>query len=88
MQINEITPYLDGQLMYGPARAWTDAIREFKGGRLLALAATEGGPPLHEPINASFPAVNDIRLPFANPPNPRDLGARNRLKNVNRFWSK
>ncbi|KAL5006021.1 hypothetical protein ScPMuIL_017179 [Solemya velum] len=75
-QLNEITPYLDGGLTYGIAKAWTDAIREFKGGRLKALDDK------HDPIEKSFPAQNDIRLPMANPPPPRD----HTLKNVNRFW--
>lgn len=79
-QINEITPYLDGQLMYGPAKAWTDAIREFKGGRLRAL----NDKPF--PIQDSLPVANNIRLPFANPPNPRGTTRETRLKGVRRFW--
>jgi dual oxidase len=63
--------------MYGPGKAWTDAIREFKGGRLLAKN-------LNAPINESFPADNDIRLPYANPPPPRD----HVLRPVNRMWRK
>ena len=63
--------------MYGPGKTWTDAIREFKGGRLLAKN-------LSVPINESFPADNDIRLPFANPPPPRD----HELRPVNRMWRK
>ena len=34
-QINEISAFIDGTLMYGPNKAWTDAIRSFKDGRLL-----------------------------------------------------
>jgi hypothetical protein len=68
--------------MYGPAKAWTDAIREFKGGRLLAL----NDAPF--PIKDSFPASNNIRLPFANPPNPRETTRETRLLGVLRFWSK
>jgi hypothetical protein len=33
--------------MYGPGKAWTDAIREFKGGRLLAKDLTVKFP-IHE----------------------------------------
>lgn len=77
-QLNEITPYIDGTLMYGPGKAWTDAIREFKGGRLKAKVPD----PERKKINESFPADNDIRLPFANPPAPRD----HFLRPVNRFW--
>ncbi|OWF54042.1 dual oxidase 2-like isoform X1 [Mizuhopecten yessoensis] len=79
-QLNEITPYLDGQLMYGPAKAWTDAIRAFEGGRLKALDGK------YTPIKESFPAINDIRLPFANPPNPREQTREERLQPVARFW--
>ncbi|XP_062620936.1 dual oxidase 2-like [Saccostrea cucullata] len=78
-QLNEITPYLDGQLMYGPARTWTDAIREFRGGKLLALDPSK-------PVQESLPAINDIRLPFANPPNPRENTRERRLLPVARFW--
>lgn len=68
--------------MYGPAKAWTDAIREFKGGRLLALNDKP------HPITSSLPAINNIRLPYANPPNPRETTRETRLRGVNRFWSK
>ncbi|XP_033750428.1 dual oxidase 2-like isoform X2 [Pecten maximus] len=73
-QLNEITPYIDGTLIYGPARAWTDAIREFKGGRLKARDPNAS-------IKDSFPAENTIRLPFANPPAPRQ----HKLRPVSRF---
>ena len=76
IQLNEITPFLDGQVIYGPSRAWTDAIRELKGGR---LAGTNPGN-----IPQSFPFNNDIRLPYANPPVARE----HVLKPVTRFHSK
>ena len=79
-KLNENTPYIDGSLFYGPAKAWTDAIRELsevKKGRLKAIDPSV-------PIKESFPAVNDIRLPFANPPTPRE----HELKKVARFWRK
>lgn len=79
--MNEITPYFDGQLMYGIAKAWTDAIRLHKSGELLALDQSL-------PVRDSLPALNNIRLPFANPPNPREKGAANRLRPVGRFWRK
>ena len=31
-----MTPFFDGNLMYGPNKAWTDAIRLFKDGLLAA----------------------------------------------------
>ncbi|XP_069137726.1 dual oxidase 2-like isoform X3 [Argopecten irradians] len=73
-QLNEITPYLDGTLIYGPARAWTDAIRAFKDGKLKARDP-------NATIKDSFPAENTIRLPFANPPAPRQ----HLLRPVSRF---
>ncbi|XP_021358388.1 dual oxidase 2-like isoform X2 [Mizuhopecten yessoensis] len=73
-QLNEITPYLDGTLIYGPAKAWTDAIRAFKDGKLKASNPDD-------PIKDSFPAKNTIRLPFANPPAPRQ----HTLRPVSRF---
>ena len=36
------------------------------------------------PIQRSFPALNKIRLPFVNPPAPRD----HFLRPVSRFFSK
>lgn len=78
MQLNEITPWMDGGLMYGPFKAWTDAIRAFRGGE---LAANDNTYPLYR----QFPQSNNILgLPFANPPPP----ANNTLYPVNRFWSK
>jgi dual oxidase len=56
-QINEITPWIDGTLMYGPNKAWCDTLRSFSGGRL-----AEGA--------KGFPPDNDIGLPIANPPVP------------------
>ncbi|KAK3607884.1 hypothetical protein CHS0354_036706 [Potamilus streckersoni] len=80
-QLNEITPYLDGGLFYGTSKAWTDAIRELSTtnttlrGRLAALDPNVN-------IKDSFPALNSIRLPMANPPPPRE----HVLKPVQRFW--
>ncbi|XP_053406292.1 dual oxidase 2-like [Mercenaria mercenaria] len=77
-QLNEITPFIDGTLMYGVGKAWTDAIRELseeKPGRLKAQDPSS-------PISQSFPADNDIKLPMANPAPPRE----HELKPVARFW--
>lgn len=79
-QLNEITPYIDGTLMYGPGKAWTDAIREFSPEKPGRLKARDVSAPIHQ----SFPALNDINLPLANPPPPRE----HRLKPVSRFWGK
>ncbi|PIK44178.1 dual oxidase 1 precursor [Apostichopus japonicus] len=60
-QLNEITPWFDGGLVYGISKAWADALREFDGGRLRSNAARG------EPY---YPEENTIGLPMANPPNP------------------
>ncbi|XP_077997407.1 dual oxidase 1-like [Glandiceps talaboti] len=69
-QINEITPWIDGGLVYGISKAWTDALRTFEDGK---LKSSEDG---------RFPALNNIGLPMANPPPPRD----HYLKNAERFY--
>lgn len=79
LQLNEITPFIDGSLFYGPGKAWTDAIREFKRGYLKVR-----DPSTYDNIKEQFPADNDIRLPFANPPPPAD----HYLKPVSRFYSR
>ncbi|XP_071487821.1 dual oxidase 2-like [Diadema antillarum] len=75
-QLNEITPWIDGGLMYGVTKAWADALRSFEGGRL-ADNSREGEP--------QFPEVNTLGLPMANPPNPIDNGAA-RLQDAKRFF--
>lgn len=77
-QLNEITPYIDGTLMYGVGKAWTDAIRELSEKYPGRLKAQDPSVPIHQ----SFPADNEIRLPMANPPPPRE----HELKPVKRFW--
>lgn len=62
--------------MYGPNKAWADALRSFKGGRLAAANDTDDE-------EGYYPALNDIRLPMANPPPPRD----HKLKPISRFYS-
>ena len=88
MQLNEITPWMDGGLMYGPVKAWTDAIRNLNGvgaGELAAINIETGEPADYTtPISLMAPSVNTIGLPFANPPSP----LLNYLRPVNRFWSK
>ncbi|CAL1526685.1 unnamed protein product [Lymnaea stagnalis] len=71
-QLNEITPYMDGNLIYGSGKSVEDAVRSFRDGELLAD---------NDDIKKSFPMKNDIRLPFANPPSPRD----HVLRPVSRF---
>ena len=80
-QLNEITPWMDGGLVYGPFKAWTDVIRRFEGGDLAYLQYPEGN--TETEIANQFPTRNDAGLPLANPPPP----ANNSLFPVNRFWS-
>lgn len=77
VQLNEITPWIDGGLMYGVTKAWADALRSFKNGTL-ACDAKNGVE------DCRFPIRNDLGLPMANPPPPRD----HKLKSSRRFFSK
>ena len=76
-QLNEITPWFDGTLMYGPAKGWADALRAYTRGE---LAANNQNYSLADQV----PAMNTIGLPYANAPPP----ANHTLFSVNRFWSK
>lgn len=84
-QLNEITPYFDGGLVYGISKAWSDYLRLYENGTLAPrglLATTEDG---------LFPARNTQRLPMANPPPPANhtkFKNLHELANVNRFFSK
>lgn len=72
--------------MYGIGKTWADALRLLKGGRLLSTKDQAERGELEEDEkqygDKDFPAVNNIRLPMANPPPPRD----HYLKNVKRFF--
>lgn len=83
-QLNEITPWIDGGLIYGPVKAWTDSLRSFQRGKLAfqgPLGEDEG---INTAIEDQLPIRNDVGLPFANPSPP----ANHTLVPVNRFWSK
>lgn len=81
-QLNEITPWMDGSLIYGTTKAWTDAIRANMNGYLGVLNKSQNIDT--QPISDMFPPRNDIGLPFANPSPPANAT----LFPVNRFWSK
>ncbi|XP_033120692.1 dual oxidase-like isoform X2 [Anneissia japonica] len=72
-QLNEVTPFLDGGLIYGTSKAWADALREFEGGRLTKSS------------RGNYPQENDIGLPMANPPPPVEA-SNHTLKNAERFF--
>ncbi|KAK4315140.1 hypothetical protein Pmani_013613 [Petrolisthes manimaculis] len=64
-QLNEITPYMDGGLVYGIAKGWADVLRLRHDGHL----APNGQLAEHHELEG-FPAQNTQRLPMANPPPP------------------
>ncbi|XP_015596349.1 dual oxidase [Cephus cinctus] len=63
-QLNEITPYIDGGLIYGTSKAWSDVLRTYANGTI----APDGQ--LASSSNGAFPEMNKVRLPMANPPPP------------------
>uniref|UniRef100_A0A1Y1KGZ7 NAD(P)H oxidase (H2O2-forming) n=1 Tax=Photinus pyralis TaxID=7054 RepID=A0A1Y1KGZ7_PHOPY len=82
-QINEITPFIDGGLMYGITKQWADRLRTYSNGTmdpdgLLAYS--------HEGL---FPEYNTDRLPLANPPPPfhhAEFVQRHELARISRFF--
>lgn len=85
LQLNEITPWIDGGLTYGTSKAWSDQLRLYKNGTLAPhglLATTPDG---------LFPEINTLRLPMANPPPPvhhSTYTEKHEIAKVNRFFSK
>ncbi|KAG7154097.1 Dual oxidase 2-like [Homarus americanus] len=65
-QLNEITPYLDGGLVYGTGKGWADVLRTFENGTL----APRGKLAPNDKLGSGYPAQNTQRLPMANPPPP------------------
>jgi len=65
------TAWIDGNSIYGTSKAWSDKIREGKGGRLKSLNG-EG----------KFPASNSWELPFVNQPPPALNPGPGKLKHV------
>jgi hypothetical protein len=83
--LNEITPWLDGVLIYGTTKAWSDHLRLYKNGTLAphGLLATS-----HDGL---FPDYNTLRLPMANPPPPANHSTfteKHKTFKVDRFFSK
>ncbi|XP_022093825.1 dual oxidase 2-like isoform X3 [Acanthaster planci] len=77
-QLNEITPWIDGGLVYGTTKAWADALRSFEGGRLADNSK-------NNPNEKGFPEENTIGLPMANVPPPAEAKD-HVLRNVRRFF--
>lgn len=57
-QLNAITSWIDGGLMYGVSKAWADNLRCFRDGK---LAKSSKG---------NWPEENEIGLPMENKPPP------------------
>jgi len=60
-----VTPFIDGNLLYGTSNTWTDLLRHFANGSLapngqLAWSDPEG----------RFPELNSVNLPMDNSPPP------------------
>ncbi|KAK7065449.1 hypothetical protein SK128_006644 [Halocaridina rubra] len=84
-QLNEITPYLDGGLVYGTSKGWSDVLRLFANGTL----APHGKLAWHDELGEGFPAQNAQRLPMANPPPPTNhsqFTSRHYTSRVERFF--
>ncbi|XP_015439624.1 PREDICTED: dual oxidase-like [Dufourea novaeangliae] len=63
-QLNEITPFLDGGLIYGTSKAWSNILRTYSNGTFDPnglLAAS------HDNL---YPEYNTDKLPMFNPPPP------------------
>eukprot|EP00127_Corallochytrium_limacisporum_P005456 Clim_evm4s206 gene=Clim_evmTU4s206 len=73
-QINEISAYFDGTLIYGPFKAWADELRTLEGGTMLngELEGNAIGNDVQDgnPDQLGYPPKNFKGLPFANPPPP------------------
>jgi len=86
LQLNEITPWMDGGLVYGPFKAWADVLRGFVNGSLAFHPRPQfanGSTVNLTTFHLQVPPINDPGLPFINPPPP----ANHTLLEVNRFWS-
>ncbi|XP_078052427.1 dual oxidase-like isoform X2 [Augochlora pura] len=82
-QLNEITPFLDGGLIYGTSKAWSNFLRTYSNGTfdqngLLASCCKN-----------LYPANNTEKLPMSNPPPPirhHDYITRHYTEEVDRFF--
>lgn len=85
LQLNEITPWLDGGLIYGTTKAWSDHLRLYANGTLAPHGL------LASSHNGLFPDYNKMRLPMANPPPPvyhSEFSEKHEIHKVERFFSK
>lgn len=75
VMLNGATSWVDGSVVYGPAKAWADSLRSFQGGKL--KSSDENGKfPVSDqketPKSPNIKALNTIGLPMKNPSPPRD----------------
>nr|CAD7458660.1 unnamed protein product [Timema tahoe] len=81
-QLNEITPWLDGGLVYGTTKTWADQLRRYKNG------TTDPNGLLATTPDGLFPEINTAKLPMANPPPPfhhADFKDLHEIHKVSRF---
>nr|CAD7401821.1 unnamed protein product [Timema poppensis] len=81
-QLNEITPWLDGGLVYGTTKTWADQLRRYKNG------TTDPNGLLATTPDGLFPEINAAKLPMANPPPPfyhADFKDLHEIHKVSRF---
>lgn len=84
LQLNEITPFLDGGLIYGTSKAWSDILRTQANGTIAPHGQLASSQPL-------YPEYNNIRLPMANPPPPihhHQYITQHYTEEVTRYFSK
>ncbi|CAL1537663.1 unnamed protein product [Lymnaea stagnalis] len=62
-QINLVSSFMDGGIIYGSTNVWTTLLRSYKEGKLLADS---------DDVKSSFPVHNNVKLPVFNAPIPRD----------------
>ncbi|XP_059143544.1 dual oxidase 1-like [Physella acuta] len=79
-QINLVSSFLDGGVIYGTSKVWTSLLRSYKKGML--LSDSEDDDDDDDDIKSSFPAHNTERLPMFNAPIPRD----HNMKPVDRLF--
>jgi dual oxidase len=89
-QLNDVSPWMDGSVLYGQFKAWSDAMRSFEFGELrhqgLNGRTSDSDDVDENPIELRnmLPIRNNMGLPLANPAPPVNES----LFTVNRFWSK
>ncbi|XP_032685960.1 dual oxidase-like isoform X3 [Odontomachus brunneus] len=81
-QLNEITPYLDGGLIYGTSKAWSNVLRTYANGTV------QPDGQLASSLSGAYPELNTARLPMANPPayHKKYVSPRHYTEEVTRYF--